>query len=57
MNWAAGLYAAGLWVLVTAMWLSIRPHPQAGSHARLTLRVLREIVPGFLLGILIARLV
>lgn len=57
MHWAAGLYAAGLWMVVTAIWITLRRERQPVSELALSLRILRDLGPAVLLGALVARLV
>lgn len=56
MNWSAGLFAAGLWVLLSAVWATLQPSLYPASTARLAGRVVRDLAPAVLLGLLVARL-
>lgn len=56
MNWPAGLFAAGLWVLLSAVWATLQPSLYLVSTARLAGRVFRDLAPALLLGLLVARL-
>ena len=56
MNWAAALFAAGLWWLLATAWLLARPRPQPMRLSQLGLRLLQDLIPGLLLGLLLGRL-
>jgi hypothetical protein len=56
VNWAAALFAAGLWWLLATVWLLARPRPQPMRLSRLGLRLLQDLIPGLLLGLLLGRL-
>lgn len=56
MNWAAGAFAAALWVLITTIWIAVRRVEQPRATRHLVVLVGRDLVPGFLLGLLMARL-
>ncbi|MCM8748789.1 hypothetical protein NET02_06490 [Thermomicrobiaceae bacterium CFH 74404] len=56
MNWAAALFAAGLWWLLATAWLLLRPRPQPMRLSQLGLRLLQDLLPGLLLGLLFGRL-
>lgn len=56
MNWPAALYAATIWVLAASFWQIYRPMPETSSHRDVAVRVMRDLAPAILLGILVARL-
>lgn len=56
MNWPAGLFAAGLWVLLCAAWVALHPTPRQIATPQLASRVARDLAPALLLGLLVARL-
>jgi hypothetical protein len=56
MNWPAALFAAGVWWLLATVWLLLRPQPYSPRLSPLAVRVLQDLVPGLLLGLLIGRL-
>lgn len=57
MNWAAALFAAGIWILASAIWTGARPLVLPESTGRLALRVGADVLPGIILGLIIGRLV
>lgn len=56
VNWPVALYTAGIWLLVVSIWLLYRSGPQPESHARVAGGVAIDLLPGFLLALLLARL-
>lgn len=57
MSWPVTLYVAALWILLSSVWLAIRPTCPAGSHRELAWQVVRDILPGILLAVLIGSIV
>jgi hypothetical protein len=57
MNWAAALYAAGIWLLAASAWTTIRPPLPGRANARVAYVVGRELLAALLLAILLGLLI
>lgn len=56
MNWSAALFTAGVWWLLATGWLLLRPRPHSQQLSLLAVRLLQDLIPGLLLGLLMGRL-
>lgn len=57
MNWAAAFFAATIWILAASLWQMYRPMAAESSHRQVGLRLVQDIAPALLLGLLMARVI
>jgi hypothetical protein len=54
LNWAAALYAAGIWALAASIWSTAFRISRPNRGSQLSLRVTLDLLPGFVLALIIA---
>ncbi len=57
MNWAAAFFAATIWILAASLWQMYRPISPDSSHRQAGIRLLQDLAPALLLGLLMARMI
>lgn len=56
VNWAAGLYAGGIWMLAAGIWSLVQQAETPEMTRTLAVQVARDTLPALLLAVLMARL-
>lgn len=57
MNWAAALYAAGIWLLAASAWTTVRGPAPGRGHPHAIFMTVRELLAAALLGLLFGLLI
>jgi hypothetical protein len=57
MNWAAAFFAATIWLIAASLWQMYRPMSPNASHRQVGIRLLQDLAPALLLGLLMARVI
>lgn len=57
MNWAAAFFAATIWILAASLWQIYRPMSPEFGHRQVGLRLVQDIAPALLIGLLMARVI
>jgi hypothetical protein len=56
LNWEAALLTASAWVLLAALWHTVRPLPADLPHRTFAVRAGQDVLPALLLAFLMGRL-
>jgi len=54
LNWAAALYAAGIWTLATSIWNTTYRLARPNPNTHLALHATLDLLPGLILAVAVA---